>query len=155
MISPRWIWSYSIPFTLNFTFSPARAYGSLSSFALKIYLMVKYYRLGNRVTVCPSKAILPLYSFPYKKNCPTSLNLSTIGILRGPSGFLSGKVIVFKISIKVGPWYHPPSCPYAWLWIFLLVRESIGIKSTPLKPQEYSKKGETCSLIYLNLYSAH
>ena len=155
MISPRWIWSSSMPLTLNLTFSPARAYGNLSSFALKIYLMVKYSRFGNKVTVWPSKAILPDSIFPYKKNGPTSLNLSTTGILSGPSGFLSGNGTLFKISISVGPLYqlHSGYCD-GW-WMFLLVRESIGINSTLLKPQEDFRNGSTWSFICLYLSSDH
>ena len=105
--------------------------------------MVKYYRFGSKVTVWPSRAILPDSTFPYKKNCPTSLNLSTIGILSGPSGFLWGNGTLFKISISVGPLYHFPSGSYDGKWIFLFVSESIGINSTSLKPQDDFKKGWT------------
>lgn len=40
---------------------------------------------------------------------------------------------------------------YILEWIFWLFNESIGTKETFVKPQEFSRKGETWDLIWLNL----
>lgn len=114
--------------------------------------MTKVVLLGSRVTVWFSYAILPDSTLPYRKNAPTSLNLSTTGILKGPSESLFGMGIELRTSIKQGPLYQLSSLLE---WMLELVMESIGINSTDEKPQEDSRKGVTWLLIRLYLSCDH
>jgi hypothetical protein len=83
---------------------------------------------------------------------PAYLNLSIKGILKGASGFLSGRTSSFKTSSKHWPLYQPSWGKLGEEWTLRFKIESNGTNLTLVKPQLFYKKGLTLYLIWLNLF---